>query len=206
MRWLDDKIFKTTAVSHVTAVFYLTTSDGPLTPSCIDSGVLSRFPWQYTLGVVLLCTWYSHTEQDTVVDDRNEAQDTFGLLQLLRFQAQLHVAWRRHIGPADHDLGPSLGGKRRPKREMRVQVTKRFKLRQIFMWRFCWRLHLLCTNPAAGKLKELSKNNLNNNKYRYIVRLHVKFLKKKENHFFVFTKTVCQNCTSLWPQVCRGDA
>lgn len=53
------------------------------------------------------CTWYSHTEQSTVVDNRDEAQDTFGPLQLLRFQAQLLVAGHCHIGPVDHDLGAS---------------------------------------------------------------------------------------------------
>lgn len=55
------------------------------------------------------CTWHSHAQQDAVVDDRDEAQDTFGLLQLLGFQAQLPVAGRRHIGPVDHDLDASPG-------------------------------------------------------------------------------------------------
>lgn len=61
------------------------------------------------LSVAWLCTWYSHTQQNTVVDDRNEAQDTFGLLQLLGFQAQLVEAGLGQVGPADHDLGASLG-------------------------------------------------------------------------------------------------
>lgn len=55
------------------------------------------------------CTWYSHTEQNTVVDNGKEAQDTFGPLQLLGFQAQLLVAGHCHIGPVDHDLGASPG-------------------------------------------------------------------------------------------------
>lgn len=64
------------------------------------------------MGELTLCTWYSHTEQDAVVDDRDEAQDTFGPLQLLGFRAQLLVAGRRHIGPVDHDHGASPGRQR----------------------------------------------------------------------------------------------
>lgn len=55
------------------------------------------------------CTWYSDAEQNAVVDDWDEAQDAFGLLQLLGFQAQLLAAIHRHIGPVDHDLGSSTG-------------------------------------------------------------------------------------------------
>lgn len=36
--------------------------------------------------IIAFCTWYSNAEQNAVVDDRDEAQDAFGLLQLLRFQ------------------------------------------------------------------------------------------------------------------------
>lgn len=54
-------------------------------------------------------TWHSHTEQDAVVDNGDEAQDTFGPLQLLGFQARILLAGRRHIGPVDHDLGASPG-------------------------------------------------------------------------------------------------
>ena len=51
-----------------------------------------------------LCTWYSHTEEGAVVDHREEAQDTFGPMDLLRLQAVLWVADHRHIRPINHDL------------------------------------------------------------------------------------------------------
>lgn len=47
-------------------------------------------------------TWHPHAEQDTVVDDGDEAQDTCGPLQLLRFPA----AGCCGVGPVCHDLSP----------------------------------------------------------------------------------------------------
>lgn len=74
-------------------------------------------------GSIQKCTWYSDAEQNAVVDDGNETQDTFGLLQLLGFQAQLLVAGRRHIGPVDHDLGGSPGEVK--KRELCLQLISK---------------------------------------------------------------------------------
>lgn len=96
--------------------------NAPLTHIYIDLLSHVRFP-VFCAGSIQKCTWYSDAEQNAVVDDGNETQDTFGLLQLLGFQAQLLVAGRRHIGPVDHDLGGSPGEVK--KREVCLQLISK---------------------------------------------------------------------------------